>query len=157
MPLSLAGLSPGVQWLWPLAAGWWHEQKVSDIHCQRGRQAVKKIDRRVKFQALDFAYRTAINFGFKAEVFLTDTLCGTKTSKIPSNAAASIHVMDATNLLATNLSDIADILDKYAVRLATTRRHVRHLKRDLGNVNDNSGSANVFRMANRVALNVHRS
>ena len=112
---SFPGLSPGVQRLGPLAIGRWHEQKFGDIHRQRSRQAVKQIDGWVEFQALDFAYRSAINLRFKGEGLLTDTLCGSNTSKIPSDAAASIHAGDANNVPLTNLSDIADIFDNCSV------------------------------------------
>ena len=47
---------------------------------------------------------------------LTDPLCSANTSKIPSDAAASIHTGDATNLPLNNLSDIADIFGNSTVR-----------------------------------------
>ncbi|BCG98122.1 hypothetical protein MesoLj131b_01220 [Mesorhizobium sp. 131-2-5] len=116
LPTSFTCLPTGSQRFWFFATVSWNKQKFAYVNRQRGGQAIKQIDRRIEFPGFYFADGPTIDACVESEVFLADPLCGSNTSEIPCDAGASIHAEDATNLKATNLSDIADIFGKSTVR-----------------------------------------
>lgn len=116
LPTSFACLPTSSERFWTLTAVRRDEQKLGHVNRQRGSQAIKQIDGWIEFVGLYFANRSPINSGVESEGLLTDPLRGSNASKVPCDAAASIHAEDATNLQATNLSDIADIFGNSTVR-----------------------------------------
>lgn len=123
---SFTCFPPRIQSFWPFATWRRYKQKLSHVDDQRGGQSIKQIDRWIEFPAFNFADGPAINSRIHGEVLLTDPLCGSNTSKVPRDAATSIHADDATNLRLSNLSDIADIFDYSLLRRKDPSREKYH-------------------------------
>lgn len=125
VPMSFARLSTGRKGLRLFAARRRNSQKLCHVDGQGRSQAIKQIDRRVELSRFDFADSSTVDACVDGEVLLTDIFCSSNTSKIPCDAATSIHATDATNLQRTNLSDIADIFGKLLFGCELLRRNRR--------------------------------